>query len=816
MALLDDINMTLRDFEVVSTAHPAPTGDPASGVHNLRKHDLRQLLKTIAQTMGDPEALQDILSMIPTAGVVPLIKVGGTGDAITATMAPGFAEIAPGAYTARFEAVAGNAAANPKITIGGVTRTIRDVDGEEVPAGALVSGRTYTFKVAGPSTVRLIAGEVGATALAASGVVRTETTSITANTVVVRPRGGWFSGLIDGAMVQVTFYADNGIAAPVLKVGNHDAYPIHDAYGAPIPRLAVSAGETALVAYMAAPAPHFRLMRHAYRSGVMQVFASRSALEAAATAGATLPADGVFVAGLGSAGDGGHCFMSRASQVFRSPSGFGIAMGPDVHRKAFGIGMTGSSETLLPRVPQDFVDWRSARSRGQSDVAIQIPPTGLYFLGGGDWDRIHQIRFSADNQVVEIDASTIDRNRPFKITSLARTGCRFVIDGGVGGPWENEGGGRYLICEAGATIEFIRVEPARLYVTALRGGGVSSTNDFTRAPRTQSVLVAGQSILRQALGGGEGGGAFFDRYAQLVPGTTTNFITVASGGSGICERDGTADNWWVDMTNPSNPADGPKLIEVAAEIASRDGDMGQPPISAIFWDQGQTSAGVVDAQGAANPNFTRKMYVDATIYVLSRLRALCGGDPPVIFQRIGWARRPVVSDWRWQVIREAQVEVVNAAAGVHLGPETWDLPYKDNLHPDGWGQYNIGVRLAEALATVRGVGGLPGPLEITAVEHVAASRYANVTLSGPVGPLFQDPFGFEAYSAGGVRVGIARIHWISSLVARLFFEADMAGGTLYYGRGVIDITDPMLIPRRSKSPSIVTLAQPIRPSKHAL
>lgn len=70
MPLLDDINRVLRDFERYTgdgkpgapSGAPLPTGDPSSGVHNLRKHDLRELLKTIAQTMGDPSALQEILA----------------------------------------------------------------------------------------------------------------------------------------------------------------------------------------------------------------------------------------------------------------------------------------------------------------------------------------------------------------------------------------------------------------------------------------------------------------------------------------------------------------------------------------------------------------------------------------------------------------------------------------------------------------------------------------------------------------------------------------------------------------------------------
>lgn len=567
------------------------------------------------------------------------------------------------------------------------------------------------------------------------------------------------------------------------------------------------------MAYKAAPSPHFRLMRHAFQSGVMRVFPSRTRLEEAAAAGATMPEEGVFVAGYGAPGDGGECFMTPTSQVFRSASGFGVSVTPAVRRQAFGLGLISSVEVDQP--PRDGDDWRISKARFQDDTTVALANSGLSFLRGADFERIHTVRFTGGSQTAEIDASTIPLNRPFKIISLAVSGARFVIDGGNGTTWEAEGGGRYLICTAGSAIEFIKTEQNRLYVTSLRGGTASGTNTFTRAVRSQSILVAGQSILRQAFGGGDGAGAFVTRYAELFPGTTTNFINVAVGGTGISERDGTPGNFWVDMTNPNAPADGPLLTAAAATIAARDGDMSQPQVSAILWDQGQNSAGVVDAPDAANAAFTKKIYVDATIYALNRLRAMVGSNVPIIFQRLGRARRPVVSDWRWQIIREAQLEVVAAISGAHVGPETWDLPYKDNLHPDSWGQYHIGIRMAEALAQVRGASGLTGPLSITAATYNTAGRYVDVALNGsPV--RFSDPQGFAVFDAAGNRVNIARIHWASTTAARVFLGAEAGGGTLYYGWGIIEISDDRLIPRRSQSPSIVTFAQPIRPSKHAL
>ncbi len=86
MALVDEINETLRDFVGWNSSNPLPIGDPRTGVHNLSKADLRSLLITIAQTMGDEAALQEILQGlddrvpsldIPSSLPIPIAAVGG-------------------------------------------------------------------------------------------------------------------------------------------------------------------------------------------------------------------------------------------------------------------------------------------------------------------------------------------------------------------------------------------------------------------------------------------------------------------------------------------------------------------------------------------------------------------------------------------------------------------------------------------------------------------------------------------------------------------------------------------------------------------
>ena len=69
MALLDDINRLLRDHtgytgDGQGGSGPLPVGDRSTARFPINKRDLRELLISIAQAMGDPEALQEILDQV--------------------------------------------------------------------------------------------------------------------------------------------------------------------------------------------------------------------------------------------------------------------------------------------------------------------------------------------------------------------------------------------------------------------------------------------------------------------------------------------------------------------------------------------------------------------------------------------------------------------------------------------------------------------------------------------------------------------------------------------------------------------------------
>ncbi|REF69964.1 metallophosphoesterase [Paracoccus versutus] len=237
MPFIDDVNRLLRDHEGYTGdgqggVGPLPVGDRSTARRAIWKRDLRDLFITLAQTTGDPSALQDILdelddkadlansgafftsraAMVSTGqsalpgskglafhpdgdylvvrgfnatsddplfetaprwgvlmrvpnealldakadfsalrhlGPVPLTSIGGTGDAITATIAPqlGFTTLVMGQVIV-FTAAATNTGP-ATITINDITYNILPGSGAAatLPADTIVSGRHYQYRV---------------------------------------------------------------------------------------------------------------------------------------------------------------------------------------------------------------------------------------------------------------------------------------------------------------------------------------------------------------------------------------------------------------------------------------------------------------------------------------------------------------------------------------------------------------------------------------------------------------------------------------------------------------------------------------------
>lgn len=98
---------------------------------------------------------QDFTTALVGAGATRLNQdAGSTGDALVMSTATG-AAVTTGALV-RWTQPATNAAANPLSTIGGVNRFVQDVNGSEIPAGGLVSGRTYIGFIQSSGVIRLV------------------------------------------------------------------------------------------------------------------------------------------------------------------------------------------------------------------------------------------------------------------------------------------------------------------------------------------------------------------------------------------------------------------------------------------------------------------------------------------------------------------------------------------------------------------------------------------------------------------------------------------------------------------------------------
>ncbi|MFN7003747.1 MAG: hypothetical protein ACK4NW_10000, partial [Roseinatronobacter sp.] len=110
------------------------------------------------------EALRD-------AGTLPLVNLGGTGDAITADLAPsvvalGITTIADGAEVS-ITPTATNTTTNPTLAAASASRGIRTADGGTWPVGGLVAGRTYVLRRVG-TLYRVVRGDVTAAEVSAA------------------------------------------------------------------------------------------------------------------------------------------------------------------------------------------------------------------------------------------------------------------------------------------------------------------------------------------------------------------------------------------------------------------------------------------------------------------------------------------------------------------------------------------------------------------------------------------------------------------------------------------------------------------------
>lgn len=94
---------------------------------------------------------------INQAGLLRLINIAGTADAITAELAPELAaQTVENGRLLRWRATATTTAPAPTMTVGGVTRQIYDTNGATLPAGAILAGRSYMAEIYSGTAMRLV------------------------------------------------------------------------------------------------------------------------------------------------------------------------------------------------------------------------------------------------------------------------------------------------------------------------------------------------------------------------------------------------------------------------------------------------------------------------------------------------------------------------------------------------------------------------------------------------------------------------------------------------------------------------------------
>lgn len=524
---------------------------------------------------------------------------------------------------------------------------------------------------------------------------------------------------------------------------------------------------------------------------------TRTALQDAGAI-SVLYSDVAEVNGHTAAGDS-RAFYVRNGKVYPTTNGWGLLASTASNAMAFGLatiydeadpslyGMAGL-EPLIERNADAF-----------SEDYVALTGAGLTVL---DYRAGPQIVYcdTAAGETREIDCSRIPLNKTIRLAhrTEAHNGL-VVLDAGAGQEWLDFGN-RFLLVPTGLRVEFQRVTFSQFIVTnysSLGGNSLSANDTFVPAVRAASMLGFGQSLIDQGFFRGASHGAFMKRAAEIggaMP-ATWSWWDAAYGGSALTERDvdpKNPTNYWVDMTDPNNPADGPNLTAAKAVIAARGGDMTQPALSAGYIDLGQQLSGAIDSPQAPNANLTKTLAKDAFEYLFNEIRGASGvANLPIIFQPIG-RRNTVLSTntGRMQVVRDLQEELIADDAYLFHGAETWDLTLRDSVHLDDASYAIAGERAADMVAKhVYGVstGIYSHPTITSATFNSTRNSIDVVVTAGETGTRFfkpVDPWGFRVVNSSGVEVGIAKAFWSNiagnTATVRLFLNDTAAGGTLYH------------------------------------
>lgn len=602
---------------------------------------------------------------------------------------------------------------------------------------------------------------------------------------------------------------------PETDVGTHvDPYPSNH-----------TVSNTGRYAWTVTPVTGWRwlslatLSSKADKSAVSLRYSTRAAM-AAADAGVLSANTRAVVDNLFS-GDGKSATYVKTGGGYLLPNGWGVSINPNVSGAVLGLAnvidaafVSGFEAKYLPSV--------TAQDRVQSDVTILVPATGLYVMKGIDFDRTHFIDQS-NGQVAEIDVSHLPLARKYLISARNKVSTGYtILDCGPAASWSDFASGQYLKIPPGNNLVIERKSNGTYFITQLGtfpgATAPSIDNSYVRAVRPESVLIVGQSYGDQGFGRGAAHAEFCRRLAELGGSASVWVINAAAGGSWTTQL-GTSvgSNYWTNYDAGTGLyTDGPLLTAAKAAITSRGGDATQPMPTCAYLDIGGS-----DSQVFYNGTMTKPILYGALNHIVTSLQA--AGVAKVCITPIGQRAvfASVFQDGHQQV-REVQMQITAdlAGAGVILGPESYDLPKRDGLHPTDDSYVDWGGRQAEFHAKfVSGIntGWVPRQT-IASATYNATENTITVLLnidSADRGNYPVKPEGFTVLNSSGVVVPILRAHWGALKTLKIFLGGGTGaatGGTLYYIYNNVALIEPIRVPRGT----VFRYGDPLRPAKITL
>lgn len=504
--------------------------------------------------------------------------------------------------------------------------------------------------------------------------------------------------------------------------------------------------------------------------------------------------DLVFVRGHSLPGDGGDAAYVRGGTVYPT-NGFGLSPSS---RNAEALGIT-NDIGVEP-------DVQLTRDRTADELfgerVVTISADGFYQMLSTDYDIPHDVVLSGTN-VVFMDAQHLPVSRSFEVNVRGSGTGHVVIDVGPTAFWSGFAN-RYIVLETNNSIKFTRTATGSYSIT---GGFVGGTPP--RAPlagdnvvpfvRAGAGITAGQSLMAEGMGRGSAHGSFCEQLAAIGGPATCWINNVAVSGAGVSNLDGSGTNYWVDMTDPANPADGPNLIAAAALIASNGGDASQPAPEFIIWDQGQRTVSALKTNA-----ITIEEYKTATAYAIARLRTLAGVVIPALIKPIG--KVSVFPDEVSQ-IRAAQYEIAANLVDARIGFDTWDLELKDSVHPSNDGYSIMGKRDAQLIGEM--AYSIAAGFDQPTFELYAYSGSDNTLelrfLDGGTNDACNrvaDPAHVRVFDSNGDELEVVKAAWVSAVPSerlRVFVDGNLLGGTVHHAYDAVLEFDQNRVIRSSVS-----------------